>query len=563
MGRIHVLDSALADQIAAGEVVERPASVVKELVENALDAGATNVQVEIDDEGVGRIEIRDDGAGMDADDAVLAVQRHATSKLRRFADLLELATLGFRGEALASIASVSKLELRTRTKDVDVGTCVRVEGGAAAEVRPIGCPVGTTVRVEDLFFNVPARRKFLKSQATENARVTQVLRRVGLANPGLRLRLVRDGRVALELLPASDLAHRLKQIFPKDRFVTMDGEERGVRVRAWLGQAAAAQSGAGHLHLFVNRRPVQDAKIAKAIAYAYGDALPSGKYPSGVVFLELAPSSVDVNVHPQKAEVRFADEEVVMRAVDAVVSRALVREEQTRFIASRPQPPPDSVPTRGTGFWNDRLGLGPLKHGQKLGTATVFQQGREPLGREESPRRRDSASRAVEPAALRAESDENAVDASVETRSTESTETQMKFDAPSSPSVPYAPEVPAPDAAVCEPVPPAIEPQPRATTRSKAPSERSDARTRSRRENVADPTTSREGATLEARIAALVARDDARARLEEELIALVRAELREAVDALELAATELEAARLPSAARVAELAARLRGKNRV
>ena len=359
MGRIRVLDSALSDQIAAGEVVERPANVVKELVENALDAGATTIEVLMDDGGVERIEVRDDGDGMDHEDAVLAVQRHATSKLRRFDDLLRLETMGFRGEALASIASVSRLELRTRTKDSDAGTRVRVEGGASPEVRPAGCPVGTTIRVTDLFFNVPARRKFLKSKGTENARVAQVLRRVALAHPGLRLRLIRDGRTALEFLPSSDPTQRLKEVFGTERLVSVEGRDGKLRVRGWLGRAASAKSGTGHLHLFVNARPVQDSKMGRAVVHAYRDQLAARKYPSGVVFLELPPDLVDVNVHPQKSEVRFADEEHLLRSLSSILATALFKDEQAARAPKAAAPKRGPGLSRPKGFWDDRLGLGP------------------------------------------------------------------------------------------------------------------------------------------------------------------------------------------------------------
>jgi len=391
MGRIEVLDTALADQIAAGEVVERPASVVKELVENALDAGATDLQLELDDGGVGLIEVRDNGHGMGAADAVLALRRHATSKLRSFDDLLRLETLGFRGEALPSIASVSKLELRTRTADEEVGTQVIVEAGAEASVRPIGCPVGTVIRVRDLFFNVPARRKFLKTKTTENNQVAQVLRRVALARPGLRLRLVREGRTALEFLPTDDMGQRLRAMFPRDSFTRIEQRRAPLALRAWLTSAAAAKSGTRRLYLFVNGRPVQDGKLARAVARAFGEQLSKGRYPSGAVFIELDPSLVDVNVHPQKSEVRFSNEGELLRTFASMITTGLF--ERAAKPPARPRAAPTDAPAlpRSKGFWNDRLGLGKLEDGKKIGTATAFRQDTRPRPRQRAERGPDPA----------------------------------------------------------------------------------------------------------------------------------------------------------------------------
>lgn len=269
-GRIRVLDDALADQIAAGEVVERPASVVKELLENAIDAEATTIRIEIAAGGTREIRITDDGTGMDPEDAALAVRRHATSKIARLEDLNAIGTLGFRGEALPSIASVSRFELLTRPRDAVAGTRVRVDGGADAEIREVGCAPGTTVSVRELFYNVPARRKFLKSIGTESARITEVCKRAALAHPDVRLLLFRDGRRNLELLPSESAAQRATMVFGNERLNTVEGARDGVSVLALLGAPERARAGAGGLHLFVNRRPVKDRALSRAVSFAYG-----------------------------------------------------------------------------------------------------------------------------------------------------------------------------------------------------------------------------------------------------------------------------------------------------
>ncbi len=348
MPRIQVLDDALADQIAAGEVVERPASVVKELVENALDAGARTITVEIEAGGTADITVSDDGQGMDRDDAVLAIRRHATSKIRSLDDLLRIATMGFRGEALPSIASVSRFELTTREREAVAGTRVRVDGGGPPEVDPIGRAPGTTVRVRELFYNVPARRKFLKSVGTESARVAEVVRRAALAHPEIRFVLRRDGRRSGEYLPASSRRERARMVIGEaTRLDAIAGERDGVRVDAVLGAPEKARAGAGALHLFVNGRPVRDRALSRAVAFAYGSVLPPGRYPVGVVHVDLDPAEVDVNVHPQKIEVRFARGREVLDAITRVLSGGLGTSAWS------------GPASRGSGFWAERLGAAP------------------------------------------------------------------------------------------------------------------------------------------------------------------------------------------------------------
>ena len=319
MSRIAILDDALIDQIKAGEVIERPASVVKELVDNALDSGATTIAVSLADGGKARIQVADDGGGMSREDALMAVRRHATSKLRRFDDLSALDTLGFRGEALPSIAAVSRFSIKTRPRDEVEGTEVRIDGGAAPAVQPVGCAPGTTVDVRDLFFNVPARKKFLRARQTELLRAGDVVRRAALANAHVRFKLDHDGRTLQEHLPASSVYVRAKDIFRDQPLRPIQGESDEMRLHGALGEASRAKRGTGNLYLFVNGRPVEDRTLARAIAFAFGDALTGGSYPSGAVFLEIDPSRVDINAHPQKKEVRFEEPHRVRDAITRIL----------------------------------------------------------------------------------------------------------------------------------------------------------------------------------------------------------------------------------------------------
>jgi DNA mismatch repair protein MutL len=346
MGRILRLPSDLANQIAAGEVVERPASVVKELVENAVDAGATRVRVELERGGTDLVRVTDDGEGMDADDAVLALERHATSKIREKDDLFALRTFGFRGEALPSVASVSKVRLVTRARGAVEGTEVTVEGGQSPRSRPAGAAEGTAVEVRDLFFNVPARRKFLKSIGTESAHVADVVLLAALSRPSLSFFLVRDGRVAREWLRVASRAERAAQILEGERLEPCFGERGPLRFEAHLAAPERARAGSVGLHILVNGRPVRDRPLARAVAQAYGSVLESGRYPVGVVYVDLPFEQVDVNVHPQKAEVRFADArglfDAVTHELHAVLARAFSLPGLSRARPWSPRPPPPS-----------------------------------------------------------------------------------------------------------------------------------------------------------------------------------------------------------------------------
>lgn len=345
--RVVCLRPQVANQIAAGEVVTRPSSVVKELVENSIDAGATRIAVDIDGGGVTRIRVVDDGIGMDREDATLAVERHATSKIREAEDLQTIRSFGFRGEALPSIASVSRFRLRTRPHDADEGTEVVVEGGNAAVVKPCGTAPGTTIEVEDLFFNVPARRKFLRATSTESAHVGDALKSMALAHPHIQFEVSRDGRRRHRWLSAAKRRDRVQDILEGYPLHEAHGSRGPVSVEAYLSAPDRARTGAGGLYLFVLDRPVQDRALARAVATAYGPALEPGRYPVGAVFLDVDPELVDVNVHPQKTEVRFAHARAVADALHGVISDAIG--ERFSGPVSKPpawaQSPPTPTPT--------------------------------------------------------------------------------------------------------------------------------------------------------------------------------------------------------------------------
>jgi len=327
MGRIRQLPDDLANQIAAGEVVERPASVVKELIENAIDAAATRIAVAVEYGGKRRIRVEDDGIGMSAEDARLSLERHATSKIAHADDLAAIATLGFRGEALPSIASVSRFTLRTRARGETAGTEIHVVGGRIEPARTVGAPEGTAVTVEDLFFNLPARRKFLKSDAAESAHVSRVVTQLALCHPEVGFTLTNGGRLVVQCPPARSLADRLFQIYgDRPDLVAVERESHGVRLSGMAAALADQGPTRGPQHVFVNRRVVRDKTIAHAILDAYQAASIKERSPEVHLFLEVPLDRVDVNVHPTKAEVRFADQslvhEVVRRALGDALGRA-------------------------------------------------------------------------------------------------------------------------------------------------------------------------------------------------------------------------------------------------
>jgi DNA mismatch repair protein MutL len=326
LARIAVLPPALADQIAAGEVVERPGSIVKELVENAIDAGATRIEVELEAGGVERIRVIDDGVGIVRDDLLLAVTRHATSKLHAPEQLIEIHTLGFRGEALASIAAVARLELRSRVAGEIVGHRLAVVPGRKPTLEPIGMPQGTSVEVAQLFANVPARRKFLRSEATEVGHCVDAVVRAALVHPRVQFRVRHHGRELLEL-PASDQTSRVIAVLQRrggsGPFVQFELERGGTNVMGWFAPPSAATKERSASFVVVRRRVVSERTLAAVLKQVYGDRLASGKHPVACLFVDPPTGTVDVNVHPQKSEVRFANPQSVYAIVRELVEQGL------------------------------------------------------------------------------------------------------------------------------------------------------------------------------------------------------------------------------------------------
>jgi DNA mismatch repair protein MutL len=334
--KIRILSDTLANQIAAGEVVERPASVVKELIENSIDAGATRIQVDIELGGRRSIRISDDGEGMRRDDAVLAFERHATSKILTLEDLGRIGTLGFRGEALPSIASVAKVELKTRTAETGGATLVQIDGGRLIDVKDAARDVGTTVLIRDLFFNVPARRKFMRSEATENYHVTSIVTHYSLAHPEIAFTLTNNGREILRLSPARDLKERAYQVFGVQLFESLipvtGGRDFVAAVSGFISAPRERRTTRDAQYFFVNRRFVRDKTIAGGLAEGYRSILPHGVYPVAFLFIEIPLEEIDVNVHPAKTEIRFrrteAVKDVIAEAVRSGLSSAGIVGEQ-------------------------------------------------------------------------------------------------------------------------------------------------------------------------------------------------------------------------------------------
>jgi DNA mismatch repair protein MutL len=342
---IRVLSEEVASKIAAGEVVERPVSVVKELVENSIDAGASQIKVEVRQGGRRLMRVIDDGTGIPADEVELAFARHSTSKIASVEELSSIGTLGFRGEALASIAAVSQLTIATRTAEEDVGTLLRLEGGKVTQRQKKGCPQGTVVTVENLFYNVPARLKFLRSEATERKHIDGLIYRYAMAYPHLRFSLLNDGRSTFQSLGTGELYDVLIKVYgleiaqqmievrsPQSEVLSPQAGDLGPRtsdlglvdVYGYISSPSLHRANRSYLTFFVNGRWVQDRMLSYAVSEAYHTLLPTGRYPIVVLGLELDPSQVDINVHPTKSEIRFLDSNAVFTAVQKVVRRTLV-----------------------------------------------------------------------------------------------------------------------------------------------------------------------------------------------------------------------------------------------
>ncbi len=326
MGVIQVLSEEIANRIAAGEVIERPASVVKELVENSLDAEAARVEVAIKGGGVRWICVTDDGSGLGPEDAEFAFRRHATSKIASAEDLSHVDTLGFRGEALPSILSVARIRMRTRLRGAPAGVELLGEGERVTEVHSVGCPEGTRIEVAELFGRVPARRKFLKSDITEGAHILRWLERIALVRPDVHFALEREGRPVLQLPPTRDPRERVVAVVPPsigETLVSVDGEGPGARVRGFTSPTDVSRASTGDIYVYVNARPVRDRLLMQAVRDAYRDALPPGRHPVVVLFVQVEPEEVDLNVHPAKWEVRFRDPGAIYRLVRGSLARAV------------------------------------------------------------------------------------------------------------------------------------------------------------------------------------------------------------------------------------------------
>ena len=324
---IHLLSPEVASQIAAGEVVERPASVVKELLENSLDASAKQIVIHVRDAGQRLVDVSDDGCGIPAGELFLSVERHATSKLSSADDLFKIETLGFRGEALASIGSVSRLTITSRIVQSNTGASLHVEGGHAGQVQVVGAPVGTTIRVEDLFYNVPARLKFLKHPTTERRHIDEMVTRYALAYPDVRFQLYQDERPALLTSGNGNRSEVLATLYGVEvskQMLEVLAEEDGLSLRGYISPINLTRSNRREITFFVNGRPVQDPALGTALVQAYHTLLMVGRYPLAILFLQLPPDAVDVNVHPTKAEVRFKNADTIFRGVQRAVRRALL-----------------------------------------------------------------------------------------------------------------------------------------------------------------------------------------------------------------------------------------------
>ena len=326
MATIHVLDETTINKIAAGEVVERPASVIKELIENSIDASATNIEVEIGDGGVAYMRITDNGIGMTEEDARLAILRHATSKIQRVEDLFDIASLGFRGEALASIASVSHFSLTTRKADSDLGTRITVDGGTFTDCIPYGAAPGTTIEIRDLFYNTPARRKFLKSERTESSKIQDIVGKLALSNPHISFKLIVDDRVAIITPGNGNIGDTVAALYgykTKDDIFTVAYESDSIYIDGVVSKPTLLKSTRIWQTIIVNNRVISDKTIMKAIDNAYHALLPKNGHPLVVLNITVPAGMVDINVHPRKSEVKFSDDKIIFKAVYHGILNAL------------------------------------------------------------------------------------------------------------------------------------------------------------------------------------------------------------------------------------------------
>lgn len=387
LGRIYVLPGDVVSRIAAGEVIERPAAVVKELIENSLDAGSTRVTVEIKEGGLRLIRVTDNGEGMNRHDATLAFERHATSKLRVDDDLTAIRTMGFRGEALPSIASVSRVRMTTATRQDSVGTQLIVTAGTMTKVEDAAIVSGTSIEVEDLFFNQPARKKFMKSPATEFSHISHVVQQACLAWPGVQFRLLHNGQEIFNCPAVMSDRERVLQVYRSgflDRSIEVQGERAGIRLSGFTVDAVHARASKHPQDLFVNRRPVRNATVWHGVTDGYGSFLAKGTHPVFVLFLDVDSNRVDVNVHPAKREVRFVDSDLVHQAVRQAVRNALGKGKAISRVTGDVSQPDNRLPSMleqsgnadGTGAQGESLPDDGLRSAQTA-AASLWQSGQE------------------------------------------------------------------------------------------------------------------------------------------------------------------------------------------
>ena len=327
MPKINLLDKQISELIAAGEVVERPASVIKELIENSIDAGATIITVEIKNGGISYMRITDNGCGIATDDVPLAFLRHATSKISTSDDLNSIATLGFRGEALAAISSVARVKMLTKQKDAQMGTYCEIEGGAQTELSPSGCPDGTTIIISDLFFNTPARMKFLKKDVSEGNACAAVIDRIALSHPEISFKFIREGKQVLSTNGDGNLKNTVYSVLGREfssSLIEVNGENSGVSVSGLICKPVACKATRNNQYTFLNGRLVRSGTVVAAVEQAYKNSAMIGKFPAFLLYLNVPFDTVDVNVHPAKTEVRFSQEKVIFDCVYTAVKNALV-----------------------------------------------------------------------------------------------------------------------------------------------------------------------------------------------------------------------------------------------
>ena len=322
---IQLLPDSVANQIAAGEVVQRPASAVKELVENAIDAGADKIQLIVKDAGKSFIQVIDNGSGMSPTDARMSLERHATSKIKKAEDLFAIRTMGFRGEAMASIAAISQMELKTRRHEDELGTCINVEGSLVTQQEPCACPVGTSICIKNLFYNIPARRNFLKSNPVEMRHIIDEFQRVALANPNIHFTLHHDGEEVFHL-PSVQLKQRLLHVLGNnynEKLVPIDEETTIIKVKGFVGKPNFAKRTRGDQFFFVNNRFVKDGYLNHAVLMAFDNLLPPDTFPLYVLFIEIDPAKIDINVHPTKTEIKYQEEKAIYAIIRSAVKRSL------------------------------------------------------------------------------------------------------------------------------------------------------------------------------------------------------------------------------------------------